>query len=207
MYPNTRAAKQIVGCKEHKDIELMVADNSATLVKNLQGIIPIDINKYRRVLIYPLFTGASAYGSDGFENTQLIKEFFENEGFEVSIYKAESGYTEGRVASYKGMVDKYDLLIYISNLTTKSNQTTVRIEWAQPMGANCPNFQIDIPTIFISFANPYHLLDAPRIRTFINAYKLKESNLKAVLDKMLGRSEFKGVSPVDPFLGRWDTRL
>ena len=26
-------------------------------------------------------------------------------------------------------------------------------------------------------------------------------------DKVLGRSEFKGVSPVDPFCGCWDTRL
>lgn len=207
LLPNVEEAKKIVGCKEHKEIELQVADRSATLVKNLQGIVPIDVNKYKRVLIYPLFTGDNAYMNGGNENIDQIKEAFENEGFEVDIYKEAANFTEGFNTSYNEMVNKYDLLIYIANLVTKSNQTTVRIEWALPFGANCPNFQAAIPTIFISFANPYHLLDAPRIKTFINAYKLKKSNLHSVIDRLLGRSEFQGISPVDPFVGMWDTRL
>ena len=75
------------------------------------------------------------------------------------------------------------------------------------MGFNCPNYIKSIPTAFISFANPYHLVDVPRIPTFINAYKFKEATVDAVIDKMLGRSPFKGVNPVDPFCGKWDTRL
>jgi beta-N-acetylhexosaminidase len=154
-----------------------------------------------------MFTGDNAYMGGGNEDLEKIKEAFEKEGFAVSIYQPAANFQEGFSASYNDMVDKYDLLVYVSNLITKSNQTTVRIEWAQPMGANCPNFQAAIPTIFISFANPYHLLDVPRIRTFVNAYKLKDSTLQAVIDKLVGRSEFKGSSPVDPFVGRWDTKL
>jgi beta-N-acetylhexosaminidase len=75
------------------------------------------------------------------------------------------------------------------------------------MGANCPIYISAVPTIFISFANPYHLIDVPRIKTFINAYKYKKETLDAVVDKLLGRSEFKGISPVDAFCGLWDTRL
>ena len=30
---------------------------------------------------------------------------------------------------------------------------------------------------------------------------------RAVVEKLMGRSEFKGISPVDPFAGLWDTRL
>ena len=104
-------------------------------------------------------------------------------------------------------VESYDLILYVSNLTTKSNQTSVRIEWAQPMGANCPNFSAVVPTVFISFANPYHLLDVPRIPAFINAYTGTEAVMRATLDKLLGRSAFVGVSPVDAFCGRWDTHL
>jgi beta-N-acetylhexosaminidase len=207
LLPNVEEAKKVVGCKEHKEIELQTADCSPTLVKNLQGIVPIEVNKYKRILLYPMFTGDNAYMGGGNENIEKIKEAFEKEGFEVSVYQPAESFQEGFSVSHLDMVDKYDLLVYVANLITKSNQTTVRIEWAQPMGANCPNFQAAIPTIFISFANPYHLLDAPRIRTFVNAYKLKDSTLKAVIDKLLGRSEFKGISPIDPFVGRWDTRL
>jgi beta-N-acetylhexosaminidase len=31
--------------------------------------------------------------------------------------------------------------------------------------------------------------------------------LDAVVEKLLGRSTFKGHSPVDAFCGKWDTRL
>ncbi|MEG0878926.1 MAG: hypothetical protein RSF00_09675, partial [Oscillospiraceae bacterium] len=93
------------------------------------------------------------------------------------------------------------------NMATKSNQTAVRIEWQQPMGANCPHFLQEIPTIFISVENPYHLLDVPRIKTFINAYSSTDETLNAIIEKLTGKSEFKGKSPHDAFCGKWDTHL
>lgn len=51
-----------------------------------------------------------------------------------------------------------------------NKRLTVRIEWQQQLGANCPHYLSEIPTIFVSVENPYHLLDVPRIKTFINAY-------------------------------------
>jgi beta-N-acetylhexosaminidase len=206
LYPNLEEAKKIVGCKEHKQYELECADQAMTLVKNNQNLIPINAKDYRRVLLYPLSSGESAFGHGGEDIGRMMKEALEKEGFEVEIFQPAAGF-EGMSASQKEMADHYDLIIYAANLATKSNQTTVRIEWAMPMGANCPNFQAAIPTIFISFANPYHLIDVPRIRTFINAYKCKEVTVSAVVDKLLGKSEFKGSSPVDAFCGKWDARL
>ena len=103
--------------------------------------------------------------------------------------------------------ENYDLIVYASNLATQSNQTTVRIEWAQPMGANCPNYINVVPTIFISFANPYHLLDVPRVKTYINAYKFKPVMVESVMNCLMGREQFTGIDPVDSFCGKWDTHL
>ena len=108
---------------------------------------------------------------------------------------------------YDEYVKNYDKMIYFCALATKSNQTSVRIEWSQPMGANCPNYVTAIPTIFISVENPYHLLDAPRIKNFINAYTNTNEIIDAIIDKLMGRSEFKGTTPVDAFCGMWDTKL
>jgi beta-N-acetylhexosaminidase len=83
----------------------------------------------------------------------------------------------------------------------------VRIEWAQPMGANFPHYIHDVPTIFISVENPYHLLDVPSIKTFINTYNSNDNVLDALIEKLMGRSTFKGKSPVDAFCGKWDTHL
>ncbi len=207
LIPDISKAKEIIGCKEHKEFELECADQAVTLVKNKQGLLPLKVEDYRRVLLYPITSGENALGYAGGEDvTKIMKDALEKEGFEVDVFEPEQG-LEGRTAKYQDMLDRYDLLLYVANMITKSNQTVVRIEWAQPMGANCPNYQADIPTIFISFANPYHLIDVPRIRTYINAYKFKQVNVDAVMDKMLGRSEFKGKDPVDSFVGMWDTRL
>lgn len=59
----------------------------------------------------------------------------------------------------------------------------------------------------VSFNSPYMLVDLPMISTYINAYSESEYTRKAVIEKLLGRSQFVGVSPVDPFCGLWDLPL
>ena len=70
------------------------------------------------------------------------------------------------------------------------------------MSANAPWFMQDVPTIFVSLANPYHLVDVPMIKTFINGYSNSEYVIDSVMEKLMGRSNFTGKSPVDPFCGK-----
>jgi beta-N-acetylhexosaminidase len=205
LIPSKEETAKIVGCPEHKQIEKDCADCSVTLVKNLDNIFPLDVAKYRRILLYPMADGRG-FGGKEEELASFMKEKLEKEGFTVDVFTPPIG-REGVQKKYQEMIDSYDLLLYVCNLATYSNKTVQRISWALPMGSNCPYYIKVIPTIFISFASPYHLIDVPRIRTFINAYKFKEATVDAVIDKMLGRSDFKGKNPVDPFCGRWDTKI
>ncbi|MBR4953594.1 MAG: glycosyl hydrolase family 3, partial [Oscillospiraceae bacterium] len=70
-----------------------------------------------------------------------------------------------------------------------------------------PRFLCDEKCAMISFCNPYHLQDVPRIRTYINSYAATRSTIERSLEKFLGKSEFKGISPVDPFCGLLDAQL
>jgi len=206
LMPNKEEALKVVGCLEHKIIQKDCSDQAVTLVKDIEGILPLNVNKHKKVLLYDIVSGESFFGGGGEDIAGMTKKALEKEGFEVTIFKPAKGF-EGLQDKTQDMLDRYDLLFYVANMSTKSNQTTVRIEWALPMGANCPSFQKSIPTLFVSFANPYHLIDVPRIRTFVNAYKFNETNLNSVIDKLMGRTAFKGTSPSDPFCGMWDTRL
>ena len=145
------------------------------------------------------------YGRENNVTDKLI-ELLKLEGFNVTKFVPGDRY-EGKQSKFNDMVESYDLMLYVANLATKSNQTTVRIEWANPMGMNCPIYIKSVPTIFLSLENPYHLLDVPRVRTFINAYSCNEFTLKLFIDKLFGRSKFIGSSPIDPFCGKWDTHL
>lgn len=205
--PEVEKAAQIVGCAEHKKWAAEVADKGITLVKEEKGVLPITPEKYHRILLYriePTGEGYSIYKvSPAIES---IKQRLIDEGFEVDEFVPQP-YGEGFTTKYEDMVSKYDLMLYVANLATKSNQTVVRIEWKQPMGADCGLYINDVPTVFVSLENPYHLLDFPRVRTYINCYSGNEQTVDALMEKLMGCSEFKGKSPVDPFCGKWDAHL
>lgn len=194
----------VIGCEEHKKWTLECADEAITLVKS-DGTLPIKPEDGKRVLLY-VIGDESGYGNITGGKSVYFKEKLEKEGFEVTLFDTTAG-MEGGMKRYDGFVANYDKIIYFTALATKSNQTAVRIEWAQPMGANCPIYVPTIPTIFISLENPYHLLDVPRVKNFINAYTNTMVVIDSVIDKLMGRSEFKGKSPVDAFCDMWDTKL
>ncbi|SEJ82021.1 beta-N-acetylhexosaminidase [Propionispira arboris] len=199
-------ASKILGCEEHLLWAKECADQSVTLVKEEKNVLPLSVQKYKKILFYPIESEQGISYSVKAGVCAQFKELLEKEGFIVDYFVPPQGY-EGNVSPARDVLDNYDLIVYLANMSTKSNQTSVRIEWAQPMGANCPHFQASIPTIFISVENPYHLLDVPRIKTFINAYNSNDFVLEALIEKLMGKSEFKGKSPVDPFCGKWDTKL
>lgn len=205
--PTYEEAVKVIGCPAHKELEKEFADEAVTLVKNKQDVLPLDPAKTKRVLLCPLtMKGNNYFISEKDDFKSVVKAAFEKEGFEVELFAPDPA-MEGVARPFSYTEEKYDLIVYAANLATQSNQTIVRIEWDSPMGANCPNYLNSVPTIFISFANPYHLLDAPRIKTYINAYKFKPVMVQSVMDHLMGRKEFTGVSPVDAFCGKWDTRL
>ncbi|MCZ0702508.1 beta-N-acetylhexosaminidase [Natronobacillus azotifigens] len=205
--PSVQQANEILQWKDHLQKAKEVADKSITLVKEEKGVLPLSSDKYKKILLYDIENEANALGynkASGIANAFI--PLLESEGFQVTRFEP-TGVYEGLQNSFEEMVKEYDLILYLCNLATKSNQTTVRIEWLNPMGVNVPNYITSIPTIFISTENPYHLLDVPRIKTYINTYGVNNFTLPLLLEKLLGKSAFKGVSPVDPFCGKWDTRL
>ena len=44
-------------------------------------------------------------------------------------------------------------------------------------------------------------------KTYINTYGSTDIILDKLIEKLIGESEFKGISPVDAYCGKWDTRL
>lgn len=204
--PPYNTALRNIGTKQHKAWARECADKAITIVKEEPGLLPVTPSRYKKVLFYDIESQQGVAYSVRAGVAEKFKELLEKEGFDIDVFKPASGF-EGLFNRYEDIPNKYDLIIYLANMATKSNQTTVRIEWAQPMGANVPVYMEVVPTIFISVENPYHLIDVPRVKTYINTYSSSDEVLEALVEKLSGRSEFKGKSPVDAFCGMWDTRL
>lgn len=187
---NLRTTEHIQWAKE-------LADQSVTLVKDIAENLPISAKKTPRILLEILGHFPSNERVVG-----KVKEELEKRNFQVFLYEKED--FEKGVDNVTAFKDKYDMVIYIGNVENASNQTTNRLNWYTfwGQGNNVPWFAEEVPVIFISVANPYHLLDVPMIKTYINCYSNNDYVLEAVIAKIAGESRFKGVSPVDPFCGR-----
>ena len=196
----------VVGCQEHQELAYQCASKAITLVKNKEDILPISSDRYKRIRLIHLKDRMS--GGFKEEGSHLsIQTLLENEGFNVDVYDYDHlNFYEIFETGVSYLKDKYDLVIYLADFDTASNNTVRRIEWIKLMAADAPWFVQDIPTVFISMANPYHLFDVPMVKTYINCYSNNDASLKAVVKKLVGKEEFTGISPVDAFCGKWDTR-
>ena len=134
--------------------------------------------------------------------TGLVESMLHEAGFETERFDIEREELHGTAA-----LSDRRLTLYLCNLEHASNQTALRIFWAKKHALDAPRHVWEEPSVFVSFSNPYHLQDVPRVKTYINAYSCHETTVKAVVEKLLGQSEFRGVSPVDAFCGLPDAHL
>lgn len=201
-------ALSIIGCREHEDWARECADKAITLVKDNQNLLPLFPEKTRRIRLTVLGENQKgAFGDNGMIGPGL-KALLERNGFIVSLYDYET-LENGEIlhAGVSDMKKKFDLSIVAANIPTGSNNTTRRVDWVTWMAADEPWYMKDIPTMFISFCNPYHMFDVPFISTFINCYSSSPYCMEAAVEKMLGKSAFVGKSPVDPWCGGiWGAR-
>lgn len=208
LYVNVDSARKILANPAHKALAKQIAEKSITLVKEEKGVLPLNAKKYPRVLVYGLNGAApkiNVYRNVAAIGEKVVAEF-EKRGYKATLFTPKPGF-EGMADPVKDFTDNYDLIVYAASYQTKSNQTVVRIEWSEPFGANVPVYMHSIPTIFISFENPYHLIDVPRVRTYINTYGCSPLVMDSLFEKLEGKSAFEGLSPVDAFCGKWDTHL
>ena len=213
----------IVGCEKHKAWAAETARKAVTLVKDTQNLLPLSTEKFRRVYLNVIQKDMSPDNPV----VQKWKQLFEKEGFEVTVRDRRVSISVRDMADIAHMSEEkkalmhemyrsirevhedYDLYVYLCNMENASNNTTLRLNWnvAFGLGDDEPWFVSEIPAMMISTAYPYHLFDAPMVRTYINTYAGTESNMKAVMDAIMGRMPFEGTSPIDPFCGREELAL
>ncbi len=186
-----------IGCAQHHAWAREMADEAITLVKDTEQNLPLHPSKTPRLLLEVLGDCPSEARIAAYMQEKLTKE-----GFSVTLYQKED------FATYqfgvKPFTDQYDAVLYLGNIENASNKTTNRINWFTfwGHGNNVPWFVHEVPTVFCSLANPYHLVDVPMIKTYVNCYSNNTETLDALVEKLMGRDTFRGTSPTDPFCGK-----
>ena len=203
----------VIGCQEHRKKANEIIDNAITLVKNTRNQLPLTPETHKRIMLYSIDSTPAVMRSmmGGGQDTaeSMMKEYLEEAGFSVTVFTPEGKNGKQLLAGtpVKAFVSQFDAVILVANVSGFSQSNERRLHWSMPMGPDIPWYVHEVPTIFISLASPFHLADVPQVKTYINCYDKNEHTLDALVEKLLGRSEFAGTDPVDSFCGMMDTRI
>jgi len=107
------------------------------------------------------------------------------------IYSQKSAISE--------ITNHYDVVI---NLVNVNPSTVQRPIWPMSKGTpDIPFYVHEIPTIIVSIQSPYHLADMPQAKTYINAFDGNRKNIEVLVEKLMGKTPFKGKSNIDVYCG------
>lgn len=174
-----------------------VASRCVTLVKDVNGLLPIKPEKHRRILL--ISDPNEALISPFPQKPLVLEDELKVRGFEVTAYQ--------RGTPISG--ENTDLVLYVLAQESLLTSGAIYLDWRRiqgSMGDAMRRVWHEIPTILISFGHPYYLNDAPRMPCLINAYTSVETVQHAVIRKLVGEDDFYGTHPVDAFCGLEDAR-
>ena len=174
------------------------AERSTTLVKDNAALLPVTPQRFPNIRLALVGDDRCWDGSI----RRLFTEELERRGFVVEQYDPYQDDLHGTA-----QLPRDRLTLTVLHYPHASNQTTVRVNWCPKHAMEIPRFVHEEAAVVVSLANPYHLQDVPRARTFINAYTATKATIEAVVEKLCGEAPFLGQNPVDPFCGLFDTHL
>ncbi|MDQ3194597.1 MAG: glycoside hydrolase family 3 protein, partial [Bacteroidota bacterium] len=179
----------IVNSDEAKRISQQIADESITLVKNNENILPFKSPSNQSCMIVSMNNGNEKANSDYF-----LTRFSEKNKFDrTSFYDLT-----GEVSNSDEIINNaemYDVVIIPIYAKVKIKTGTVGL----------PETQISLvnslvskgkKVIVISFGNPYLIQGFSGIDSYICAYADAETSINSVIDSFYGTINFKGKLPV-----------
>jgi beta-N-acetylhexosaminidase len=192
LLPPLEQARAVVRQPAHLEVEQRVASASVTLVKDVCGLLPLSVERHRRIVVVtdPARGGFAGQAPKEMEVPALLAAH----GFEVRAFDPAQPPTPADT----------DLVLYLLAQESLLVQSHIYLDWARLHGhwtTAMRRYWHDIPCALVSFGQPYYLYDAPRMPCVVNAYTAASPVQHAVVRKLLGAEAFTGVSPVDAFCG------
>lgn len=194
----------VIGCDAHLAMRAASADQCITLVKDTQHNLPLSPEEHKRIRLFwhTQSDNGGIYVADDTARDTFVREL-ESRGFIVTL-------NDG-TARAKGSVEKFksetDAAIFVANVFGYAAENNYRIRWKIPMSTDIPWYTWEVPTVAVSLNFTTHLHDITMVKTYINAYNDNAENIKQVIDKITGKSTFKGVYNEHVWTEKWQAKL
>lgn len=216
VFPGKEGLKA-VGCAEHHEAAAACADAAVTLVKDTQHVLPIDPAGKKRAILYYVESAPVSMLDGPDPAKKIVIEELERAGFLVDVHKDyyEMECEQMSPANAFKIMDtppveefkaRYDVVFLFVHMKGYAQENNVRIKWSAAHSSELPWFVHEVPTVGVSLNYTNHLYDLPMLKTFVNAYAPTREYIRAAVEKITGKSQFKGKANELVWCGRWDTR-
>ncbi|MDY2938234.1 MAG: glycoside hydrolase family 3 N-terminal domain-containing protein [Fusicatenibacter sp.] len=209
---------QVLGCEQHYAYAAEIADKAITLVKDTANVLPINVKEKKRARLYFLESAPVSYMDGTDPAKKIVVEELKAAGFEVDVnpsYYELEAQNMSRFNRFK-MMDmpkteefkaKYDVVFVFVHMKGYAQENNVRLKYSAAHSNELPWWTREVPTVCVSLNYTNHLYDVPMMKTFINAYAPTRACIRAAIEKIIGKSEFRGKYNDNVWCGCWDTRL
>jgi beta-N-acetylhexosaminidase len=183
------SSESITDFENQKLIAKKIADESITLLKNEDNVLPLDLNDYKSI------TNIAVTDGSGGLITEYFGDLLKTNRYDINSLKITRQSRKRDYDKIKSAALKSDLIIISSFIRVNAGKGPVDISSQQQ---NFIQSLIDSGNkiILISFNNPYLISKFPNVRTYINTYSNTTFSQEAALKAMLGDIEFKGKLPI-----------
>ncbi len=179
---------EVVVTEDIGEIATQIAEKSIKIVRNVDNVLPLDLNEGDTVLICTMHC-KPAY-IDCFRFTE---EALNSRGIKtVRINNA----------SYKEVHDAMEehnfaaILINCGYNPMDCSGASLRVGWSSIMCFWRGHIFRNPKVVFTSFGDPYKLYELPFLRTYINTFSSTQESQEAFVRVILGEIEAKGKNPV-----------
>lgn len=182
-------AKIVLNDKEHLNLSKLIAEQSITLVKDQDSLIPIQKNKFKKTVCIAITDGTGSSSILNFQNKigdeiKNLKNIFVNRKTKKTEIKKALETIEGS-----------DLVIIASFIKVKSGSDVPVVSTANSeLIKNI--LKKKKPTVFVSLDSPYMLSFFNKTETYICSFGNTPSSQEALINALFGKSDISGKLPI-----------
>lgn len=183
----------IVSEYDIREIADKIGEKSIHIVRNAQGLLPLNLKKGSKILIVNLQRHEIERSQSLFVRyLDTFAEEFKKRGFEVEVLPNNANHMLIREKMQEAACVLVNAKMSVYDYTGGS----LRVDWTQIMAFWAGDLFQHPCVVFTSFGDPYKLHDYPYLQTYINAFSSSEASQRAAAKVILGEIEATGKSPV-----------
>jgi len=177
----------VIGCAEHRQVAQEVAENSITLVRDYEKLLPLRLSTDQHIaLIIPKAQDLTPADTSSYLKLNLadeLRKYHPNVDEFVLPYAPQ----DEDIAAVLQQIEK-DALVIIGTVNAY-NQTGQQALVKEVLKHN-------LPLIVVALRLPYDLAAFSEVSTYVCTYSILEPSMKALAKAIFGLAEFKGHLPV-----------